>query len=117
MGSGSCRKGNTFLATKFSAQASRNEPEAQATGNSRLEIEVALLSGCQDRHYAFGLAMALASNGASVEVIGSDEIDSHEFHTTRNLRFLNFRSGSNANAGVRAEVVALVPLLPKTHSL
>jgi glycosyltransferase involved in cell wall biosynthesis len=37
------------------------------------------------------LALALVSKGVSVDVIGGDEVDSPEFHTTPNLRFLNFR--------------------------
>jgi D-inositol-3-phosphate glycosyltransferase len=59
-------------------------------------IEIGLLTGCQDRPYAFGLAMALISNGISLDIIGGDEIDSPELHTTRHLRFLNFR-GSQKN--------------------
>jgi glycosyltransferase involved in cell wall biosynthesis len=60
-------------------------------------VETAVLTGCQDRHYAFGLAMALASKGVTVDVIGSDEIDSPELHTLLNLRFLNFRSDRSKN--------------------
>src|ERR1700733_14959268 len=55
------------------------------------EIEVGLLTGCQDRHYAYGLAMALASKNERLDVIGSDSVDSPELHSTPNLRFLNFR--------------------------
>jgi glycosyltransferase involved in cell wall biosynthesis len=55
------------------------------------ELEVALLTGCQDRPYAFGMAMALVAKGVCLDVIGSDEVDSPEMHTTRNLRFLNLR--------------------------
>jgi len=54
-------------------------------------LKVALLTGCQDRPYAFGLAMALASKGLGVDVIGSDEVDSPEFHATQNITFLNLR--------------------------
>jgi len=71
-------------------------------------IEMALLTGCQDRHYAFGLAVALASKGASVDVIGSDEIDSPELHTRANLRFLNFRGRQNAPANIVRKLWRLV---------
>lgn len=54
-------------------------------------IEVGLLTGCQDRPYACGLAMALTAKGLSLEVIGSDEIDCPELHVTSNLRFINLR--------------------------
>jgi D-inositol-3-phosphate glycosyltransferase len=63
------------------------------------DLEVALLTGCQDRHYAFGLSMALVSKGISLDVIGSDEIDSPELHTTCNLHFLNLRGSQRENTG------------------
>jgi len=52
---------------------------------------VVLLTGCQDRPYAFGLAMALTAKGLRLEVIGSDEVDSPELHVLPNLRFVNLR--------------------------
>jgi len=55
------------------------------------DMRVALLTGCLDRPYAFGLAMALASESVKVDVIGCDGIDSPEFHTTQELKFLNLR--------------------------
>ena len=63
-------------------------------------IEMGLLTGCQDRPYAFGLAMALVAQGVGVDVIGGDEIDSPELHVTPNLRFLNFRGDQHAKASV-----------------
>ena len=66
--------------------------EAAVRGSSSA-IEVGLLTGCQDRHYAFALAMGLVSKGM-LDVVGSDEVDSPELHTTPNLRFLNFRAAS-----------------------
>jgi glycosyltransferase involved in cell wall biosynthesis len=76
--------------------AEQDEAQKQVVRGSRMGIEVGLLTGCQDRPYAFGLAMALASKVASLDVIGSDEIDSPEFHTTPNLRFLNFRGSQKS---------------------
>jgi hypothetical protein len=35
------------------------------------------------------------SKAVSVDIIGGDEIDSPELHTTPNLRFLNFRGSQN----------------------
>jgi D-inositol-3-phosphate glycosyltransferase len=54
------------------------------------EISVALLTGGGDKHYAFGLATALVSKGASLDVIGSDDLDCPEFHGSR-VNFLNLR--------------------------
>jgi D-inositol-3-phosphate glycosyltransferase len=81
------------------------EVQKQAKPNSPLGIDVGLLTGCQDRPYAFGLAMALISKGVHLDIIGSDEIDSPELHTTPNLRFLNFR-GSQRNDANFAEKLA-----------
>jgi hypothetical protein len=44
------------------------QPEAQAKGN----LEIALLTGCQDKSYAQGLAVPLAAKGIRAEVIGND---------------------------------------------
>lgn len=54
---------------------------------------VAILTGGYDRHYVYGLSMELASRRVPVEVIGGDETDSPEMHTTPDLRFLNLRGG------------------------
>jgi D-inositol-3-phosphate glycosyltransferase len=61
------------------------------TSQPRPEIKIGLLTGCQDRPYAFGLAMALISKNVRLDVIGSDEVDSPEMHSTPGLRFLNLR--------------------------
>jgi D-inositol-3-phosphate glycosyltransferase len=71
------------------------EPKKTTMPNSSLPIDIALLTGCQDRPYAFGLAMALISKSLRVDVIGGDGEDSPEFHTTPNLTFLNFRGSQN----------------------
>jgi len=54
-----------------------------------VELSVALLTGCQDRSYAFGLAMVLSSMGIQVDIIGNDRVDSPEFHMTPNLSFFD----------------------------
>ncbi|MGH9453970.1 MAG: glycosyltransferase, partial [Terriglobia bacterium] len=62
-----------------------------------VEIEVGLLTGFQDRPYAYGLAMALVSKGVCLDIIGSDEVDSPEFHWTPNLKFLNLARKRESN--------------------
>ena len=62
-------------------------------------MEVALLTGGFDRPYAFGLATALASDSVVVDVVGSDEVDSPEMHSTPGLRFLNFRRKNHTTPG------------------
>ena len=67
--------------------------EAAASGTVvpalSVEIEVALLTGGFDKPYAFGLALALASKGVWLDVIGSDDVNSPEMHTAPKLNFLN----------------------------
>ncbi len=74
----------------------------QAPG--RCEIKIALLTGGFDRPYAYGLAMALIAQGACLEVIGSDEIDSPEMHSTPNLNFLNLQ-GSKRKASLATKIL------------
>lgn len=71
--------------TKGTAALTRTMPVSPG------ETEIGLLTGCQDRPYAFGLAMALAAKGISLDVVGSDEVDSPEMHSTEKVNFLNFR--------------------------
>jgi D-inositol-3-phosphate glycosyltransferase len=61
----------------------------EASPRTQADPEVALLTGCQDRSYALGLAMALSAKCMQIDVIGNNWVDSAEFHTTPNLNFLN----------------------------
>src|SRR5258708_8286697 len=63
-------------------------------------LEVVLLTGCQDKSYALGLAMALSPKGVWTDVIGNDRVDSHEYHTTPNLKFLNLGGIQENNASI-----------------
>src|SRR5438094_3856025 len=62
------------------------------------EIQIGLLTGGTDRHYAFGLAMALVSGGVCLDFIGSDEVDSPELHDTPKVTFLNLRGNQRRDA-------------------
>lgn len=96
--------------SSLAARSLDNEVEVQkhAIPNSVLGIEIGLLTGCKDRHYAFGLAMALISKGVDLDIIGSDEIDSPELHTTPNLRFLNLRGTQRNNANFAEKLSELL---------
>jgi D-inositol-3-phosphate glycosyltransferase len=85
-----------------------NEVRRQGVSDTQPRIELGLLTGCQDRHYAFGLAMALVARGVSVDVVGSDVIDSPELHTTPNLRFLNFLREQRSKSGVAKKLFLLL---------
>lgn len=65
-------------------------------------IRVALLTGGCDKPYAIGLADSLAARDISLDIIGSDLIDSPELHSTSNIRFLNYRGDQRpASKGVK----------------
>lgn len=71
-------------------------------------IGVGILTGGFDRPYAFGIAMALASKGVSLDVIGSDEVDSPEMHTTPNLTFLNLQGSTGQRVGPVGKVIRIL---------
>jgi D-inositol-3-phosphate glycosyltransferase len=62
-------------------------------------IEIGLLTGGQDRHYAVGLGTALLQQNVAMEVIGSDEIDGPEFQGDPRVRFRNLH-GDQQSAGL-----------------
>jgi len=72
-------------------------PHLMASEATR-EIAVALLTGGGDKPYAFGLATELIAKGASLDLIGSDELDSPEFHGKRGVNFLNLRGDQRPDA-------------------
>ncbi len=63
-----------------------------------MKPKIALLTGGQDRHYAVGLATALASQGVALEVVGSDGIDCPEFRNSEGITFLNLRGDQSPSA-------------------
>jgi glycosyltransferase involved in cell wall biosynthesis len=72
------------------------------------DLEVALLTGCQDRSYALGLAMALSSKGIRIDVIGNDRVDSAEFHTSPNLTFLNLGGIRQSEANFSTKLIQVL---------
>jgi glycosyltransferase involved in cell wall biosynthesis len=73
-----------------------NAPLTGVSGMAH-EISVALLTGGGDRPYVFGLATELISKRVIVDLIGSDDLDSPEFHGKSEIRFLNLRGDQNTN--------------------
>jgi glycosyltransferase involved in cell wall biosynthesis len=77
-----------------------DDPGAVPEVTPPTEIEIGLLTGGFDRPYAFGLAMALASKGIVLDVIGSDEVDSPEMHTTPQVNFVNLQGNPRQKASL-----------------
>jgi len=65
------------------------------------KVKIGLLTGGQDPHYAFGLAMALVATGIGVEVIGGDSEDLPEMRATPGLRFLNLYGNRQGVGAIR----------------
>jgi len=65
--------------------------------------KAALLTGGFDKPYVFGLARALASKGLCLDVVGGDDVDSPEMHTTAGLNFVNLR-GSKAQTSIASKI-------------
>ena len=61
---------------------------------------MALLAAGRDKHYVSGLTASLASKGAVLDLIGSDELDCPEFASTAQLHFLNLRGSTRPDAGL-----------------
>jgi glycosyltransferase involved in cell wall biosynthesis len=78
------------------------------TSNEEQKIEVALLTGGGDRPYAFGLATALLSKGIVLDIVGSDELDSPEFHGNSKVDFINLRGDQRPDAGLMKKVARVL---------
>ena len=68
------------------------------------ELAVALLTGGGDRPYAFGLATALMAHGASMDLIGNDDLEGTEFRGNPAVKFLNFRGDQSPDASLVQKV-------------
>jgi D-inositol-3-phosphate glycosyltransferase len=65
---------------------------------------VALLTGGGDRPYAFGLATALMTRCAALDLIGSDELDTPNFHGKSGVTFLNLRGSQQTSTSFLMKV-------------
>jgi len=65
---------------------------------------VSLLTGGSDRPYAFGLMTALLSRNVTLDLIGSDELNTPEFNARPGVNFLHFRGDQNPNASLASKM-------------
>lgn len=80
------------------------ELSGAAAAGGATETAVALLTGGRDRPYAYGLATELISKGIALDVIGSDELDSAEFHGKPGVNFLNLRGDQRMDVSLAKKV-------------
>lgn len=72
------------------------------------DLAISLLTGGGDPHYAFGLSMALVSQGTEIDLVGSDEFEQPAFRNKEGIRVLNLRGGVDPNAGARAKITRIL---------
>jgi glycosyltransferase involved in cell wall biosynthesis len=75
---------------------------------SRTGIQVALLTGGDDKSYALGLTSALTTRGIYLDFIGSDKVDSPELHNTPLVNFLNLRGDQRENVSVVKKILRIL---------
>jgi glycosyltransferase involved in cell wall biosynthesis len=95
----------TFQSEKSSnAQGGREFPLQSAAD----VIEIALLTGGDDKPYVLGLATALTSHRVLLDFIGSDELNVPELVNNSRLKFLNLRGDQRPEAGRMAKVLRVL---------
>ena len=72
------------------------------------DIAVTLLTGGSDKPYVYGLTSELISKGASIDLVGSNELDCPEYHGNPRLKFLNLRGDQDSKAGLRKKVFRIL---------
>ena len=71
-------------------------------------VHIALLTGGSDKHYALGLASALAAKGTKIDFVGSDELNCPEICQLEGLRFLNLRGDQREDAPAPAKALRVL---------
>jgi D-inositol-3-phosphate glycosyltransferase len=71
-------------------------------------LQVALLTGGDDRSYALGLTLSLVARGVIVDIVGSDRVDGPELRNSPKVNFLNLRGDQTESAGLLRKVVRLL---------
>lgn len=92
----------------YGAQGTDCTGSSISTARKGPEISVALLTAGTDKHYTYGLATGLASKGAVIDVIGSDELEGPELRGIPGTNFLNLRGDHRHDAGIVSKVLRIL---------
>src|SRR5262245_61842987 len=83
-------------------------PEQSGSGSETAPmpgaIHVGLLTGGDDKSYAYGLTDALVAQGVRIDFVGSDTLDSPHLRQCDLINFLNLRGDQNSKAGIGRKV-------------
>ncbi len=86
------------------AVAGRDKGRERANSGATSMPRVALLTGGGDKHYAFGLASALASKGVLIDFVASDHLVDPTIENNPRINFLNLRGNQDQQAGLVEKV-------------
>jgi D-inositol-3-phosphate glycosyltransferase len=95
------------MTTSLSGHETHVKATAYAKAALPIAEKVAVLTGGFDKPYALGLVTALACKGVALDVIGSDEVDSPEMHSTPGVSFLNLQ-GSQEVTGLTSKMLRVL---------
>src|ERR1700691_6623287 len=76
-------------------------------------LEVSLLTGGSDRPYVYGLTDALLSKNATLDIIGSDELNDPEIYNKPGVNFLNLRGDQRPGANFRIKIARIASYYSK----
>src|ERR1700689_5751683 len=76
-------------------------------------IEVSLHTGGSDRPYVYGLTDALPSKNATLDIIGSDELNDPEIYDKPGVNFLNLRADQRPAANFRIKIARITSYYSK----
>lgn len=93
--------------TRATGHRRRDEPVPSTDPESNPEISVALLTAGIDKHYAYGLAAALGSRDAVMDVIGSDDLEGPELRGIPGATFLNLRGDQRPDAKIMVKFLRI----------
>jgi D-inositol-3-phosphate glycosyltransferase len=104
---------DSFCGTAANFADAATSPQAQdriteIRGSDPGGIAVALLTGGGDPHYAYGLCNSLLAEGATIELIGSDDFDPAVFHDRPRMRFLNLRGSVDPTVSGRLKLLRVL---------
>jgi D-inositol-3-phosphate glycosyltransferase len=71
-------------------------------------VRISLLTGGGDRPYVMGMGTELIRKGVGFDLIGSDGLDSPEWHVAQDVRFLNLRGDQKADADLGTKVIRIL---------
>jgi len=102
----------------MNSKSDRDQQNAQrmsASAHSGVgdEIKVSLLTGGSDRPYVYGLTDGLLSKNATLDIIGSDELNDPEIYNKPGVNFLNLRGDQRPGANFRIKIARITSYYAK----